>query len=89
VRSLAAGTRLYCCASGVFVGGPLQSGDAITLTRIQPRARRLYFTMETTGQAWWFSAEFVARYDLRTSPPDNPISEGERAMARRVAKALP
>ena len=84
VRHLPHGTKLYCCASGFFLGGNIQRGTAMTVYSVQPRAKRLWVLLEgETSPRYWFAANGVHRYDLRTEPPANPCS---RDMAERMAK---
>lgn len=83
------GQHLWVCASGVFLGGPLQRGDELVVTAIQPRARRLWAT--TPGgkpHAMWFGPHGVARFDLRDAPPESPISSDERRLAEAAGRAL-
>lgn len=39
VKDLPVSTKLYCCASGAFLGGPFQRGDEMAVHVIQPRCR--------------------------------------------------
>src|SRR5574341_899805 len=87
VKDLAAGTVLYCCAEGIFIGGHLQRGDSVTVHSVQPRAKRLWVKL-ADGSFYWFAPAGVSRYDLRLEPPVRAISQEDRAMARTVAKAI-
>jgi hypothetical protein len=88
VKLLTHGTTLYCCASGTFVGGPLQRGDSMTVHCIQPRKKRLWVKL-TSGEMYGLGPRFIARYDLRTEPPVAPLPGNERRMAEAVGKVIP
>lgn len=82
VKGLEIGTVLYINAEGTFLGGPWQRGDAVRLTHIQPRAKRIW--TENDGKSYWFDARGVYRYALKTTPPSNPLPKEEREMVSRV-----
>ena len=83
---------LYVCAEGTFIGGPLQRGDKIIITFIQPRKRCLW-AKKPGGKDHQFSfpAEQIERYKLSPNRPANPLPKEERdrvnAMAARIAEA--
>lgn len=79
-------TVLYCCAPGTFIGGDIQRGDSFKVSVVQPRAHRVW-TTDKDGRARWFVPAGLVRYDLRTTPPENPLGADEREVAYRIAKA--
>lgn len=66
-RRFKPGISVWCCASGTFLGGPLQRGDRVTVEHVQPRARRLWLRIK--GKLWRFGESDATRYELRTVPP--------------------
>ena len=61
------GIEVWCCASGRFIGGPLQRGDKAVVRGVRPRARRLY--LRIGKQPWVFTGSMAHSYDFRTVPP--------------------
>lgn len=87
VKDLQRETTLYCCASGTFLGGPIQRGDSMTVYFIQPRKKIVWVTLKD-GSRYWFSPKGINRYNLRTEPPVNPLSELERKFANTTGKII-
>lgn len=63
-RRFKPGITVWCHATGVFMGGPLQRGDTAIVEHVQPRARRLWLKIK--GKRYWFEGHGAARYDLKT-----------------------
>lgn len=88
VKSHKPGDTLYCCASGTFLGGPLQRGDKVTVLAIQPRKKLLWVTVKGKKNSFYFTPRGIARYDLRQFPPEKPITQDERKLADNMGNVL-
>lgn len=86
IKKAKPGDTLYVTFDGTFVGGPFQRGDSMTLTYIQPRAKRVL--VDAKGKTYWFDVVGIAKYELRTTPPESPISASERKIADTVGKVF-
>jgi len=90
VKGLAPGTVLYCCASGMFIGGTIQRGTRMEVLTIQPRAKRMWVKLADEKYPYhWFKPAGVHRYDLRLEPPANPMGEDEKNRLTELGKVLP
>jgi hypothetical protein len=83
----AGGAPLFCCAEGMFFGSWLQRGDRVEVYAVRPR-KRLLWVRASNGKLYSFSPANIARYNLRTTPPANPLSATERALSDGVANIL-
>ncbi len=90
LKDVPVGTVLHVCSTGTFFGGPFQRGDSMTVFAVQPRARRVWVRMN--DKQYWIEAPRAEQYLLKTTPPERPMSQEERArvdrMAGRMAEAL-
>ena len=86
------GLRVFCNAHGVFLGGTLQRGVERQVIYIQKRARRIWLVPPTKARnrkAWaCYSAAALLRYNLRRTPPENPMPDKEAADLARLGEAL-
>lgn len=71
IKTLPAGTKLYCAISGYMLGGELQRGIEMTLDRVVTRSKRVYVKLPS-GRYYWFSPVGLERYNVATEPPSNP-----------------
>lgn len=79
------GQKIYCCASGTFIGGPIQRGDAFVITYIQPCKRVVWCSPEgEKPNKYGFPVSELARYDMQLTPPANSISPLERKIVEKL-----
>lgn len=84
-----AGMQLWCCAAGMFIGGPFQRGDEFSVIRDMGFKRRDLWVRHTrSGKAYSMNAALVHRYDLRAVPPENPVNQDERDRMERLSNRL-
>lgn len=86
IRNAKIGSQIYVCCEGTFLGGPFQRGDSMTITHIQPRAKRIWAT--ANGKQYGFDAAGIARYTLRTTPPTLALPRTEREIVDRIVSRL-
>lgn len=89
IKNAKVGDTLYVTTAGAFVGGDIQRGDALKVSYVQPRAKRIWFYGEN-GKAndMYMNASQAMRYLLRFEPPEKPMSETERNMHKRIGENL-
>lgn len=82
------GLRVWCNASGFFLGGNVQRGTDRKVVYIQKRIRRVWLApvgKTTDRKAWhWYSAAGLLRFDFRRIPPENPVPEAEREHLKQM-----
>lgn len=91
VQTWRPGTRIWCCANGIFLGGHIQRSDEFVVSAVQKRQRVLWIRRATSKKKFelWVRPEAVHTYGLRTSPPEQPRpSPGERRMLQRLGDEL-
>ncbi len=88
----AVGQRVWCNASGVFLGGTVQRGTERVVAYIQKRARRVWLAapgQEKDRRRWvWYNAAGLLRYNFRPQPPDNPVDPQEAANLERLGRTI-
>jgi len=89
IKGCKIGDILHVTTPAAFLGGTIQRGDAFKISYIQPRAKRVWFFGDDGKEhAFHMTAATAARYELSTTPSDNPMSEQTRAMHKRVGGEL-
>ena len=88
VKTWKRGQVVYCCASGTFMGGPMQRGDSAVIWMIQPRKKLLWLTISGETFQRLFRPGSVLRYGLSPDPPDDPMSKKDKAAAGVMGKIL-
>ena len=83
------GQKLYCCSPGTFLGGPIQRGSELTVYALQPRKKIVWFSMDDgKSYCYWMSPSALVRYSLKTSPPENPVSEETKKLAQKMGETI-
>jgi len=87
LRGAAVGADMWCHATGTFVGGGIQRGDHATIHSVQPRAKRVWLTLDN-GKLLGCDLAGLARYDWRPERCDNPLSDAARKDAEAIGDAF-
>jgi hypothetical protein len=88
------GTRVYCHARGIFLGGSIQRGDAMEIYQVQPRAKRVWVKLrpdqpKEKQELIWLGPGALARYEIQLEPlPDTPELQLDRKGLAEVGKIL-
>lgn len=82
VKTWTRGDDVWCNASGIFLGGPIQRGTHMTFWSYQPRKRIAWFKLDD-GSFYYFSAGAVLRHNLQRTAPADPVSPD---LTRRMQK---
>ena len=87
IKDCKAGDVLYVTCRGAFVGGSIQRGDALKVSCLQPRAKRIWFYGKDGEQhAFYMGCVDAARYKLSKTQTDNPMSEESKAIHERMGE---